>query len=588
MTTATADEATGQRRASPPGRARSGASEPRSEDAGAARHHLGIDYADVFHGTSDEVHERRRERFALLDVQRRAAPGGHRLAACLLRLRRAPAGSLPLARVTVFDDDRGGQQATVKGVARCGGQPCVVCGPKIAAGRAEQVNADVLAWLDAGGVVLHFGVTCSRRRGEDGIDQRRDLFDVWGRLFTGGQLRRLETAVGGRVLRGTGLEATVQVLEDGRTDLHPHLHGLLFVASGDGKRAFDAVFCHAVTGLPAGFAARGRSINVAEGGFHLQQVELRPDGTLGELGEYLTKGAGWGVGLELTAAHMKRGSGEKMTAAQLLAVFGETGDVAYRDAYRRYLAAVKGSSCYTRPKRFDAILALVAARGVGRGERVRQSDRRVGRRGRDRHGRGGTGGAAVCRRGTIGRRRPGARGRRARRRCRCGRVRCASVASRRVDPRPVAVDSECLPGCATGPTMRVRGGVAVPCRHPGASHDRTTRLGGRTQMSNRRAELRRARRAAARPQVEQADEMVVARFELSNGAEQVLDVPSSFLIWLDGAGLVARFVVEVLDPYHGDLLAIMEHMPPFILANDGPADYAAMVAASAAFHREHG
>ena len=265
-----------------------------------------------------------------------------------------------------YQDTLGGRQVTIKGAARCGDKSCVICSTKISEGLAAEIEGVARRWLAAGGTVLHWSLALGWRPDEDPVDRRKAHVAAIRSAFQGRKVTQLAQAAGGNVYRCTGTECTTEVLVDGTALLHAHLHGVMFVAVEDSKRAHDAVYRHLVEHVLIPEHQAGRPINWQHA-LSVETIERDSDDVLAQvtrLSGYLSKGSGWGLGNELTGAQRKRGSGAKLTVPQLLTVFAETGDIAYRDAYRGYLAVMAGQSPIRLAREMVGIVAYAERCGL--------------------------------------------------------------------------------------------------------------------------------------------------------------------------------------------------------------------------------
>jgi hypothetical protein len=307
---------------------------------------------------------RRRLRFDMLDVQRVAAPYGDRSRSCLMLPRRGESTDIDGVRYQTDDDI----QATFKGAGRCGQRFCVICGPKIGQYRATETSSWLHEWFAAGGSGFYWCLTLPRTKGENPDRLLDDLRKLIAAPFRGRERAQLVSAVGGEVFKFEGVEVTVGLLDDGRPDMHVHLHGLVLVAASDRTDTYHRLFNALACRLFRPARLLGRTMHERHG-FVLKPLGVNDDGTIvgaDTLSSYIHKGAGWGVAMELhgDAYKLAKGEGARFNAAQLLHGFAETGDMAFRSAYTDVLRFMAGKRLWIKPTRWADTLAYVTAHGI--------------------------------------------------------------------------------------------------------------------------------------------------------------------------------------------------------------------------------
>jgi hypothetical protein len=307
---------------------------------------------------------RRRLRFDMLDVQRVSAPHGDRSRSCLMLPRRGESTDIDGVRYKTGDE----AQATFKGAGRCGQRLCVICGPKIGRYRATETTSWLHDWFAAGGTGFYWCLTLPRTKGEDPERLLADLRKLMTGPFRGREHAKVTAAVGGEVFKFEGVEVTVGLMENGRPDMHVHLHGLILVASSDRVGTYHRLFNALAVRVFRPARLLGRTMHERHG-FVLKPLGVNDDGTIvgaDTLGAYIHKGAGWGVAMELhgDAYKLAKGEGARFNAAQLLHGFAETGDVAFQSAYRDVLKFLGGKRLWIKPTRWADTLAYAKARGV--------------------------------------------------------------------------------------------------------------------------------------------------------------------------------------------------------------------------------
>lgn len=266
----------------------------------------------------------------------------------------------------VYSTDQG-DQVTVKGAGRCGERSCVVCSLKIAHHRAKETTGWLEAWFAAGGSAAYWCLTVPRVKAENPDAIHADLRRMISAPFTGKARAATMARVGAEVYPFTGLEVTTGITPDGRADMHPHLHGLMLIASNT-PAAMNALYSHLLRSFVRHSDDIGRPIHILHG-FVFKPLTVDEVGTivgLETLSEYVHKGAGFGVAMEIHGEAYKVGkvSGERYNVAQLLGLFEQTGDLEVLGAYRSMLHFMSGKRAWIKPTKWVDTLAFASAHGV--------------------------------------------------------------------------------------------------------------------------------------------------------------------------------------------------------------------------------
>lgn len=224
--------------------------------------------------------------------------------------------------------------AQVSGITRCGSPwACPVCAPPVRERRARDIDQATAEALAKGWTVLFVTLTVPHHLGDD----------LAGRLDTIGQALRLTLNGSGWERRRqrygySGAIKAVEVTWGPRHGWHPHAHSLLFF---EGKLTDDEVADLERWGY-------GRWLGVCERkGYgtpnRAHGIDVRRVTTTDDLGGYLTKiEGGWGAGLELARADLKRSNGGNVPATALLSEFAATGDARALQLWREYELATFG------------------------------------------------------------------------------------------------------------------------------------------------------------------------------------------------------------------------------------------------------
>lgn len=220
--------------------------------------------------------------------------------------------------------------AHVSGVAHCGSPwSCPVCSPVVAAGRAEEINRGVSGHLDAGGGVLFVTFTGAHHRG----DRLAPLLGVMCQALR----QTLKGRPWVRLRDSLGYVGSIRVVEVtfGLNGWHPHTHALLFFDRPVTDVEALELRSHLFGRWEAFLQRRGF------GELHpVHGVDVRPVGSVEELGEYMAKGGELeNVGLEMARADLKDRSASPWT---FLESFAEGGDVDALDRWLEYERATFG------------------------------------------------------------------------------------------------------------------------------------------------------------------------------------------------------------------------------------------------------
>lgn len=216
------------------------------------------------------------------------------------------------------------------GVRRCASTWCCpVCTPTIRERRAGEIDQGVGAHLAAGGYAYLVTATLQHDRGDD-LAALMDLGQkAWSATFGGRQIQR-ERQAHGYVGQIRAWDFTY-----GANGWHPHIHAV--------------VLCDRPAGSWLWSIAARWGAKVADGGGYTDVTsarspgwDVRPVTDSAGMSDYLCKvDGGWGAGLELARADMKRGSRSGVTPAALLEAAAD-GDIAARALVSVYEQATAG------------------------------------------------------------------------------------------------------------------------------------------------------------------------------------------------------------------------------------------------------
>lgn len=230
------------------------------------------------------------------------------------------------------------ERAVFSGVQSCGSVwHCPVCAPKIAAERRNELNRAIAAWLGedlwTGPNHVYFLTYTGQHTAEDaGAGQLGARLPLMAKALS--QLK------GSRAFRAlmerAGTAGTIRALEPTFGEMngwHVHTHELMFAAAGllhrDGSRLIawrspvyrgirrlwaETLIRHGLAGLKAGDigSARFKKLrHLFRHCFTLQSGAYAAE-YVAKYGREPERDAGqWGLGSELTKAHLKRGSGDR-------------------------------------------------------------------------------------------------------------------------------------------------------------------------------------------------------------------------------------------------------------------------------------
>ena len=265
-------------------------------------------------------------RFELQHLARVALGAEHRVCKCL-RCRIDAGGSPALLYSPARDRGFWG------GLQQCGLLwVCAVCGGKITERRRAEVALGLDRWGLAGGSAVFATLTYSHRAGL-GIAEAVEQF-LQVRRWMGKQRSWREFCARHR------LRHIIRALECTQGDNGPHVHGH---EAGliEGGAVDVAAFAADLSAL--------WSAALAHFGLHCSREHgVRVRNTDAAAADYLVKvgheprGRLWTTADELTKSHVKRGGLGHLTAWDFLRLFGATGDLAYRDLFREFVAAFRG------------------------------------------------------------------------------------------------------------------------------------------------------------------------------------------------------------------------------------------------------
>lgn len=281
-------------------------------------------------------------------------PAGRSLRQRRHGLRRAAAKLLPLERVNAcgvrrspysetVDVYRTGTGAYFCGVETCGSVwHCAVCAGKIAAARAEEVQAAIQAHLAAGGGVYMVTLTLRHSRWDFCNLLRQGVAEAWRSAIKGAPWKRGKEAF--------GIQHYCRALEvtHGVNGWHPHLHCLLFTrrklgtAERIGLKAF--MFHRWATRVAAGGLGK-----VSRSAYVFEEIT-----SAAGAGRYVAK---WGAGCEVARGSDKAGKSGR-SPWQLLEA-AEAGDETAARLYRDYARSFKGARHLTWSRGAKAQFGLV-------------------------------------------------------------------------------------------------------------------------------------------------------------------------------------------------------------------------------------
>lgn len=223
--------------------------------------------------------------------------------------------------------------AHVSGITRCGSPwACPVCAPAGRERRARDIDQGIAEALDRGYGVTFLTQTVRHHRADE-LAPRLDVISQALRWTLKGEPWERRKAA----LDYAGAIKAVEVTH-GVNGWHPHSHSLLVT-----RRPLDR---DDLADLEEWIYGRWSAV-VERRGFgsitRAHGVDVRPVTTSDDLGGYLTKvEGGWGAGLELARADLKRPKGKGRTPLSFLAEFVETGELAPLRRWREYETATAG------------------------------------------------------------------------------------------------------------------------------------------------------------------------------------------------------------------------------------------------------
>lgn len=197
--------------------------------------------------------------------------------------------------------------AHVSGIRRCASTwACPVCTPTIRERRAAEIDQGVSAHLAAGGHAYLVTATLQHGLGDDLASLLTMAQTAWSQTW------KISTAV----RRNVGYVGQIRAWDftHGRAGWHPHIHAIILTE------------CEGSASWLWSMADRWAS-KVADGGGYSDVTsarspgwDVRPINDTAGMAEYLCKvEGGWGAGLEVARADIKRGSRSGSTPAELMA-----------------------------------------------------------------------------------------------------------------------------------------------------------------------------------------------------------------------------------------------------------------------------
>lgn len=237
--------------------------------------------------------------------------------------------------------NRSGDGSGYGGLARCSSvSSCPVCSARIRQGRADQIDAAGLEWLNRGGQLAFLTLTMPHDRPDPLEGTLSALKQGWRDVQ---QNKAFRAAKVGRLF---GQVRAIEVTR-GESGWHPHMHILLFLEATVGSDGLDALTGAVTSAWNASILRSGFRSPSAAHGVNVQLVESRDQGK--QLARYLTKvqddfGAGsWGVGAEMTRGDLKAGKRKASRVPfEILANVVETGHAGDLVLWHEYEAAMRG------------------------------------------------------------------------------------------------------------------------------------------------------------------------------------------------------------------------------------------------------
>lgn len=231
----------------------------------------------------------------------------------------------PLDNFVHVDVAQGGTAHT-KGVRRCGGVwVCPACAPTVREQRASDIDRGVAAWL-AGGNDVWFVTATIRHTKDDALADSLGLLQtMWSEAWAGDRGKDFRTSNG-----IVGSIRSIEITWGHRNGFHPHIHGLVFAERGR----------FGVLDMVAQWNDRWWAHGLQDYWVPNVSIDVRPVVSNDAISGYLAQvEGGWGAGLELARADLKKGSG--ITPDQLLEL-AHTGEKKWVQLWAEYEAATKG------------------------------------------------------------------------------------------------------------------------------------------------------------------------------------------------------------------------------------------------------
>jgi hypothetical protein len=222
--------------------------------------------------------------------------------------------------------------AHVSGIARCGSPwSCPLCAPVVRERRAKDIDAGVSSWLANGHGAAFITQTVRHGRRDELSGRLEVVARALGHCLRGKSWERRAKRLG-----YVGAIKAVEITH-GQNGWHPHAHSLLL---------FESPLSPAdLADLQSWLFARWSRVVERKGFGSLSKehgVDVQGVTDSGALGSYLTKvEGGWGVGLELARADVKKSKGGR-TPFEILSEFVETGESRLAALWREFESATSG------------------------------------------------------------------------------------------------------------------------------------------------------------------------------------------------------------------------------------------------------
>lgn len=230
-------------------------------------------------------------------------------------------------------------RVVVRGIRRCKSSwACPACSPAIGETRAGELDAAFRYWLDSGGL-LFFVTATLQHTADDDLDELLSVVQwSWSRTWRH-ESPRFGTGktTAGLLMNGDRLKPAwfagqARAIETTHTDrggFHPHVHAAIFVEPGHDAAEVEAALKRYGERWAESVERKGRKARVTPvrdrqtGELVRPGWDVRAIYTTAETASYLTKiDGGWGAGLELARADLKR-SGKGRQPFDLLALAQE-------------------------------------------------------------------------------------------------------------------------------------------------------------------------------------------------------------------------------------------------------------------------